>query len=147
MEGTLKIEFNDSDSFTVFYITNDIFETEDEYKILFKYLNEQLEKRYDYSFHGFYDVTIYCYKEVYVLDFDYLDDYGRRDFNVTIFLNNEMLYEFDDSELISGKKIYYNSKFYTEIENMINDIRLFEYGNIIYGKDVAEILNKGILVI
>lgn len=146
MEESLKIEFNDLDCFTVFYITDDIFSTEDEYKVLFKYLNDVLYKRYNYSLHGFYDVTIYFYKGIYVLDFELIDDYGRKDFNVTLFLNSDMLYEFEDISLIDKEKIYYDNKFYVELDNMLSDIRLYEYGNIIYGKDVDKILNEGILI-
>ena len=51
----------------------------------------------------------------------------------------------DYIDLIDKQKIYYKNKFYTEIKNIINDIRLFEYGNIIYGKDANKILNNGIL--
>lgn len=147
VEGSLKIEFNNQDSFTVFYITNDVFETEEEYKVLFKYLNDTLYKKYNYSLHGFYDVTIYFYKGIYVLEFELIDDYGRRDFNVTLFLNSNMLYEFDDFNLINKEKIYCDNKFYVELDNMLNDIRLFEYGKIIYGKKVERILRKGKLII
>lgn len=146
MEESLKIEFNDLDCFTVFYITDDIFSTEDEYKVLFKYLNDVLYKRYNYSLHGFYDVTIYFYKGIYVLDFELIDDYGRKDFNVTLFLNSDMLYEFEDISLIDKEKIYYDHKFYVELDNMLSDIRLYEYGKIVYGKDVDKILNEGILI-
>ncbi len=146
MEESLKIEFNDLDCFTVFYITDDIFSTEDEYKVLFKYLNDVLYKRYNYSLHGFYDVTIYFYKGIYVLDFELIDDYGRKDFNVTLFLNSNMLYEFEDISLIDKEKIYYDNKFYVELDNMLSDIRLYEYGKIVYGKDVDKILNEGILI-
>lgn len=147
MEGSLKIEFNDENSFTIFYITNNIIETEEDYKVLFKYLNDTLYKKYNYSLHGFYDVTIYFYKGIYVLEFELIDDYGRKDFNVTLFLNSNMLYEFYDFNLINGDRIYYDDKFYVELDNMLNDIRLFEYGRIIYGKDVDKILEYGKLVI
>lgn len=146
MEESLKIEFNDLDCFTAFYITDDIFSTEAEYKVLFKYLNDVLYKRYNYSLHGFYDVTIYFYKGIYVLDFELIDDYGRKDFNVTLFLNSNMLYEFEDISLIDKEKIYYDNKFYVELDNMLSDIRLYEYGKIVYGKDVDKILNEGILI-
>ncbi len=143
---SIKVEFNSEDSFTIFYITNEIFSNEDEYKVLFKYLDDVLFRKYNYALHGFYDVTIYSYKGIYVLDFELIDDYGRKDFNVTLFLNSMILYEFEDLNLITKDKIYYEDKFYTEIDNMIDDIRLFEYGRIIYGKDVNKILKNGILL-
>ena len=143
---SIKVEFNSEDSFTIFYITNEIFSNEDEYKVLFKYLDDILFRKYNYVLHGFYDVTIYFYKGIYVLDFELIDDYGRKDFNVTLFLNSMILYEFEDLNLITKDKIYYEDKFYTEIDNMIDDIRLFEYGRIIYGKSVDKILKNGILL-
>lgn len=146
LEESFKIEFTDLDCFTIYYISKNNLETEDEYKILFKYINDILYRRYNYSLHGLYDVTIYCYEGIYVLIFELIDDYGRRDFNVTLFLNSNMLYEFDDFNLINKEKIYLNNKFYVELDNMIDDIRLFEYGRIVYGKEVDFVLNKGVLI-
>ena len=90
----VKIEFNDEDSFTIYYITSDVFETEDDYKVLFRYLDKELERKYKYIMHGYYDVYIYTNNGIYVIDFDYIDDYGKKDFNVVIFLNSKILYEF-----------------------------------------------------
>ena len=146
MNGSLKVEFIDDDSFTIYYITSDILENEDDYRILFKYLNDELYKRYNYSLEGFYDVTIYVNNQVYILVFDRLDCYDRRDFNITILLNSIILYRFEDIDLIPNDKIYYRGYFYTEIDNIVGDIRLFEYGDIIYGKDTKEVLNRGILI-
>ncbi len=146
MNGSLKVEFIDDDSFTIYYITSDILENEDDYRILFKYLNDELYKRYNYSLEGFYDVTIYVNNQVYILVFDRLDYYDRRDFNITILLNSIILYRFEDIDLIPNDKIYYRGYFYTEIDNIVGDIRLFEYGDIIYGKDTKEVLNRGILI-
>lgn len=146
MKDSFKVDFHCSDSFTIFFITDNIFETEEEYKILFKFINDTLYKKYSYSLHGFYDVVIYFYKGIYVLDFELIDDYGRKDFDVTLFINSNMLYEFNDMNLIDKEKIYYQDKFYTEIDNIIDDIRLYEYGRIVYGKDVDEILKNGILL-
>jgi len=146
MNGSLKVEFIDDDSFTIYYITSDILENEDDYRILFKYLNDELYKRYNYSLEGFYDVTIYANNQVYILVFDRLDYYDRRDFNITILLNSIILYRFEDIDLIPNDKIYYRGYFYTEIDNIVGDIRLFEYGDIIYGKDTKEVLNRGILI-
>lgn len=145
MEGSLKIEFKDTDSFIIYYITDQIYEEISEYKSLFKYLNEELSKRYNYSFDGLYDVFVYNKGSVYILEFEYVDSYGDKDFNVTIFLNSKILYEYEDLDL-DCCKIYYKGKYYTDINNIKDDIRLFEYGNIIYGKEVDEILNRGISI-
>ena len=146
MNNTLKVLFNSDCSFTIIYITDNLMETEDDYKNLFVYFNKILLKKYDYEFEGFYDVTVYFYKGIYVFDFEFIEDYGRKDFNITIFVNSNMLYEFDDMHMFDCKKIYYNKKFYIEIDEVISDIRLFEYGRIVYGKIVDQILKNGILI-
>ena len=146
MNGGLKVEFVDDDYFTIYYITNDRYETEDEYRILFQYFNTELTKRYNYSLEGLYEVTIYVNKGVYILVFERLDYYERRDFDVTILLNSLMLYQFEDIDLVPDDKVYYEGYFYTEIDNVVGDIRLFEYGNIIYGKKVDEVLSRGLLL-
>ena len=128
------------------YLSNEKFRTEDEMKAFFKLINYDLKKQYDYEFHGFYDVDIFCIEGLYVLEFENIDDYGRSDFNITMLLNTVLLYEFEDEDIYKGEKIYYQDKFYIEPFDIIDDIHLFEYGNIIYGKQVDDILNNGILV-
>lgn len=142
----MKTEFIDDDNFIIYYLSDDKFRTENEMKLFFKLLNSGLKHKYNYEFHGFYDVNIFCSDKLYVLEFNNIDDYGRIDFDITMLLNTVLLYEFEDEEIFKGEKIYYQDKFYIEIDNVINDIHLFEYGNIIYGKQVDEILNNGILV-
>ena len=145
MKDYIKIDFKDEDSFVVYYITEKVYENEEDFKNMFKYINKYLEDKYDYSFSGFYNVYIYYNKGIYILEFEYDSPYGNSDFNVTLLLNTVILYEYDDISLIDNQKIYYDDKFYTEIENIINDIRLFEYGRIVYGKEANKVLNKGIL--
>lgn len=142
----MKVEFIDNNNFIIYYLSNDEFRTEDEMKLFFKVLNDELRHRYNYEFHGFYDVNIFYADGLYVLEFDNFDDYGRTDFNITMLINTVLLYEFDDEDIFKGKKIYYQDKFYIELIDMVDDIHLFEYGNVIYGKKVDEILNNGILV-
>ena len=146
MNGSFKVVFTNDDSFIIYYITENVYHDEEEYKILFKYISDELYKRYNYFLNKFYDVNVYEDKGVYILEFNFVDDYGRKDFNVTLFLNSTLLYQFEDIDFISGNKIYYNGYFYVEITNMLDDIRLFEYGNIIYGKDFDKIFNKGLLI-
>ena len=146
MLETLKIEFIDDNSFTVYYITKDRFTEVEDYKIMFKYINEELEEKYNYTMHGYYDVNVYTNENIYILDFIYIDDYGRRDFNVSIFLNSKILYKFYDSDLINGIKYYYNDSFYVDINSILNDIRLYEYGSIVYGDEAELIIRKAITV-
>ena len=142
----MKVDFIDNTHFIIYYLSNESFKNEEELKTLFKLLNQDLSCKYDYRFHGFYNVTIFCSNGIYIFEFENIDDYGRGDFNITMLLNSVILYEFDDSDIINGDKLFYKDKFYIEIDSYLNDIHLFEYGNIIYGEKVNEILNNGILV-
>ena len=143
MNKCINTKFNDEDSFTVFYITRKDYNTEDDYKEVFKEINDVLIRKYNIKFNGLYDVYIYKYPGIYVLDFIYVDDYGSRDFNVTVYLNSKVLYEFYDSDLCSGDKIYFDNKFYVGVDRVIDDIGLFEYGNIVYGEYADKIISKG----
>ncbi len=142
----MKVDFIDEKHFIIYYVTDVSFKTEEEIKSFFKLINHDLKHQCGYEFCGFYDVTIFCTRGLYVLEFENFDDFGSSDFNITMLLNSVLLYEFDDSDLLIGEKIYYQGKFYVEVENMIDDYHFFEYGNVIYGKKVDEILNHGLLV-
>lgn len=142
----MKVDFIDEDKFIIYYLTCDEFRTEDEMKIFFKLLNSELKAKCNYEFHGFYEVTIYCCCGLYILEFNSIDDYGRTDFDITMLLNTVILFKFLDEDIFKGEKIYYKGEFYVEVVDMIDDIHLFEYGDVIYGKEVDEVLNNGILV-
>lgn len=146
MKGYIKINFDDEDSFTIFYVTKEEYMEEADFKALFKMFNEELITKYDYQFDGFYEVDIYHNPGIYIFEFNYIDSYGRNDFDVTLTINSTILYEFYDMDLINDSFIYYSDKYYIEIDKVIDDIRLFEYGNIVYGKSVNKILNLGILI-
>lgn len=120
--------------------------SEEKLKLFFKLLNQQLKSRYHYEFQGFYNVTIYVFQNIYIMDFDCIDDYGRADFNITMLLNSELLYEFQEEDMVEGEKIYYQGKYYVELERVYDSPYLFEYGTIIFGSRVEEVLSKGILV-
>lgn len=146
MDTVLKVDFIDSDNFIIYYISGDNLRTEEEMKLFFKMLNNYLQDRYNYEFHGFYDVNIYSNEGIYVLEFKNIDDYGRSDFNITMLINCVILYEFEDIDLLKGEKVYYKNKYYVEIEDVLDSIYLFENGKIVYGRDVDKILNNGILI-
>ena len=146
MDGSIKIEFLDDDNFIIYYISDSLFRTEEEFKTFFKLLNRELELRYDYEFEGFYEVIIYYSDNVYILNFKLIDDFGTRDFDITMFLNSTILYEFEDMDLFDCDMVYYKEKFYTEIKNVASDIRLFEYGRVVYGKEVDDIIRQGMII-
>ncbi len=142
----MKVDFINEDNFIIYFLTHDEFRTEDEMKIFFKLLNSELKTKCNYEFHGFYEVKIYCCEGLYILEFNCIDDYGRTDFDITMLLNTVILFKFFDEDIFKGEKIYYKGDFYVEVVHMIDDIHLFEYGDVIYGKYVEEVLNNGILV-
>lgn len=143
----MKVDFIDEEHFIIYYVCENIPDkTEEELRIFFKMINQKLQKQYHYEFQGFYNVNIYCNDHIFVMEFENLDDFGRADFNITMLLNSVLLFEFDDSDMISGEKIYYNQKYYVELDKMKDDIHLFEYGNIVYGEEVKKILSNGILI-
>jgi len=146
MEDIIKVDFIDSENFLIYYISGNNLRTEEEMKLFFKMLNNYLQDRFNYGFHGFYDVNIYSNQGIYVLEFKNIDDYGRSDFNITMLINCVMLYEFEYIDLLKGNKIYYNNKYYVELEDVLDSVYLFENGKIIYGNRVDKILNNGILI-
>ena len=142
----MKVDFIDDENLVVYYFYDEEIKTEEQAKVFFRLLDNELKKRYHYEFHGFYNVDIYRKGNLLVLVFEYLDDFARKDFDITMYVNSVLLYEFEDIDLYSGKKIFYNNKYYIELDDCIDDIGLFEFGNIIYGDKVEEVLNGGKLI-
>lgn len=142
----MKVDFIDDNYFIIYYLTDEKYRTEEEIKLFLKLLDSDLKRMYNYKFHGFYDVNIFCSEGIYVLEFKNIDDYGRSDFDITMLLNTVLLYEFNDEDIYNGDKIYYKGKFYIEFSEIVDNIYLFEYGNVVYGKKVEEVLNNGIIV-
>lgn len=142
----MKVDFTSDNSFVVYYLSDNNLKTEEEIKTFFLLLGYDLKKKYNYYLQGLYNVEILCFDGLYILNFDFIEDFGSTDFDITVLLNTTALYEFDDYDLVSGSKIYYDGKYYVEVEDMTHDIHFFEYGNIIYGKDVEKVLKNGILI-
>lgn len=142
----MKVDFIDSEHFTVYYICSSKLRTEEDLKCFLKMFNNYLKQKYNYVFKGYYNVNIYNNSDMYVLVFNNIDDYGIADFNINMSLSAPILYEFTDSDIIDGRKIYYDGKFYVEIDRFISDIHLFEYGNVIVGDYVNKIINNGIII-
>lgn len=142
----MRVDFLDDKNFIIYCIYDGGLKTEEEMKKFFKMLNSRLKKRYAYEFEGIYDVDIFCKNNVFILVFKNIDDFGEKDFNITMYINSTLLYEFEDFEFFLGKKIFYNDKYYIELDSVVDDIRLFEFGNIIYGNKVEEVLRQGILI-
>ncbi len=142
----LKIEFIEDEKFIIDYYSEEKLQSEEELKIFFKRLNTILQKKYSYELRGFYNVTIYCEEPIYVMIFENIDDFGRADFNITMLLNSVLLFEFAEEDMILGTKIYYQEKYYVELDQVKENPYLFEYGTVIFGDKVEEILARGVLM-
>lgn len=142
----MKVNFFNDDRFEIFCVYDDDLVDEASVKSFFKLLSKRLISRYDYEFSGYYDVTIYRNSKVIVLIFDREDDYGRADFNITLLLNSMLLYEFEDEDIFSDNKIYYKRKYYCEANEVEDRIDFFEFGDIVYGNYVDEVLSKGVMI-
>ncbi len=142
----MKIDFIDEEDFTVRMESDlDITERQNIFDLL-KVVCHQVKNYYRYEVKGNYDVTIYKNQDFYILEFEKQDDYDRIDFNITLYLNSVLLYEFEDIEYIKGSKIFYLGKYYVELENVIDRFDYPEFGNVIYGDTVDQILDSGLLI-
>ena len=70
----MKVDFINEDHFIIYYLTNEKYRTEEEIKFFLKLLDSDLKRIYNYKFHGFYDVNIFCSDGIYVLEFKNIDD-------------------------------------------------------------------------
>lgn len=142
----MKINFIDENKFIIILFDSIIIDDSLCFKELFKSFSEILFKKYKYVFNGLYSVYIYNNKNISIFKFiNTMDDY-LLDFDITVYKNSLLLFEFFDYELFDGKKVYFDNKYYIEYGDVCNRFDLFEYGNIIYGDSVNNILNNGILI-
>lgn len=137
----MKIEFIDDDNFIVYYYSfNDITNSND-MKELFLNINKKL-KKYNLSYKGFYKVDIYNNKDLYILEFNLIDEYYKSDFDITIYLNSTMYIEIDDLDLVKSECYYYLDKIYINLEDFSTN-STYEYSNILYGNDVSDMIECG----
>ena len=87
----LKVDFIDDEKLVIYYYYEKIIKSEEEVKVFFELFDKVLKKQYNYEFHGFYNVDIYCKDNLLVLIFDHIDDFSRKDFDVTMFVNSVLL--------------------------------------------------------
>lgn len=142
----LKVSFFDEDHFIVQLESSIDATSKQNILLLLKMICIHLKKAYHCKIKGYYEVVIYRNQGYYVCCFEKEDDGSQIDFNITLYLNSVLLYEFDDDEYFLGPKIIYQNKYYVELEEVINRIDYLEYGRVVYGKEVDSILEKGILL-
>ncbi|MDD6223408.1 MAG: hypothetical protein PUB18_00175 [bacterium] len=138
----MKIDFLDDDHIVVFLTLDCMLCDEDSMPYIFQILGKKLKILYDYDFRGYYHVYIYKSGNVSVLELEKEYDYGKADFDVTMFLNSLLLYEFEDSEYVQGPKLLYNRKYYVKLDEVSDRFDYLEYGKIIYGDLVDTILKR-----
>ena len=96
---------------------------------------------------GNYQVNIYI-NDIYgmIIEFNKLEDNHYIDIKINIYIDSIFLYESDINYLdnYNDNIYYYLNKYYLLPKK--NNINLLEVDNIIYGKKVYDILNKGIKI-
>lgn len=99
------------------------------------------------SLSGNYQVNIYI-NDIYgmIIEFNKLEDNHYIDIKINIYIDSIFLYESDINYLdnYNDNIYYYLNKYYLLPKK--NNINLLEVDNIIYGKKVYDILNKGIKI-
>lgn len=117
-----------------------------EIKDIIKEIFEELKKYYNLVYSDSYNLTLYINK-YYGMILEIEDISGIISNNIVSLklkiLNDVLfLYETDDPlNFFNNEIYYYNEKFYVNMKNM--DIKLYEFTNIIYGKEVYKIIGKG----
>ena len=114
--------------------------------LFIKMIGKHLEKVYHYTFIGSYHLLVYWKEKVTILEFEHLSSLGKVDFDVELLLNSSILYEFEDSSYLPGKKWYYQGKYYVNFDDLEDRIDLFEQGKLVYGKKAKEVAEHWILV-
>lgn len=140
----MKIDFIDDDNLIVYYISDESFDNEKYIQLFIKMLDKKLRKQYDYDFRGYYNVDIYRSGNTNILEFERESDYGKADFDITVYLNSTILFEFEDEDYYKGNKLFFNNKYYVSSDMVDERIDLFEFGDIIYGKDALHIVDCGV---
>ena len=144
--GTLKVEFLDQDTLIVQMTSSIDIGNRSNLGLILKQIGIYLNRKYHYLLDGIYDVECYQCGEYFIFEIEWVGDYKTIDFNITFHPNSRMLLEFWDNEYISGKKYYYQEKYYIELPRVFKRIDCFEFGRVIYKEDVDEVLKNGIIV-
>jgi hypothetical protein len=142
----LKVEFSDLDHFVVTYYDEVCLMNEEAVLLFIKMIGKHLEKVYHYTFIGSYHLLVYWKEKVTILEFEHLSSLGKVDFDVELLLNSSILYEFEDSSYLPGKKWYYQGKYYVNFDDLEDRIDLFEQGKLVYGKKAKEVAEHWVLV-
>ncbi len=151
----MKIELRGKDNYNIFIngaLLKEVSLTDKEGLIQFikKFI---LKIKNRLNLHGFYKVKVIPNKKIGVfLDIIKLDDLdlaNTLDLRVVVFLDEPIYYETNDYELVENcnDKRYFEDKFYCIVDDCFEGIlEKVEFGRFIYGKEIANILNKGLIL-
>lgn len=115
---------------------------------IIKELLNKIETRYRLNLNGFYKIKVYPKKEIGVyLNVIKIDDNefsSGADFRIVIYQNEKFFLETDNYEILDKNKMkmYYDNKFYIDIDDIKDINSIIDMGNIIYGKEAKTMLNE-----
>lgn len=136
----MKVEYDDDKLVIYLNINNKIDDEE-----LCNSIINKLDKYYNITLKGFYDVNIYNDNNYYIIEFiedniDVSDYYNKVDLHIKS-IPIKILFNIDDIFNINTDYFYlYNDKYYIFYDDV--NIKNIEFGKIIY-KNVDDILNLG----
>lgn len=148
----MKIELLDDYNYTLYlnnlYIKDLNFDSKEEIESYLKKLFLIIKNRYDVDISGMFEIDIYVNKnygivvDIFKEELEYLDYFTNQiDMQVNVIKDSIFLYELDN--LINKDNIYlYNNKYYINTDD-INDISIYENGQLIFGDYVLEVLKYG----
>lgn len=152
----MKIEVNGKNGYKIFinreYIKEVNFEEKDSIsEFVKKYLIKIKDKL---KLRGFYKVKVFPHKKLGLyLDIKQLEELefsNNIDLRIIISLDEKFFFETDDYFLVSkySNVRYLDGKFYCLIDDYFDEIlEIVEFGDIIYGEEVINLLNKSIILI
>ena len=144
--GTLKVEFLDQDILNVEMMSQIDIENRNNLGLILKEIGIYLNRKYHYLLDGIYDVECYQCGKYFIFEMEWESDYPTIDFNITFHPNSRMLLEFMDSEYFFRKKYYYQGNYYMELPRVLDKTYCFEFGKVIYGEAVDEVLKNGVMI-
>ncbi|MCI8568017.1 MAG: hypothetical protein HFG48_01715 [Bacilli bacterium] len=149
----MKIEMIDEDNFIV-YLTIDAFlekenesyidmENEDKIKKFLKNIVLRLKKKLKNNFFGYYMLTAYKAYNVFVLEFERLDEYHIGvELNIVLYLNSKIFFKYEEPTLIKPD-YYYDGYFYKKIDAVFDSLKYIEFGGFVYDEEVDKLIEKG----
>lgn len=151
----MKIEVSGKDDYVIFlnrsYLRNVNFSEKDDVIIFIK---DFLLKLKSYlCLRGFYKVKVFPQDKIgmflELLKLDDMDLSNNLDLRIIVMQEEKFFFETDDYDLIKNcnNKRYYEGHFYCVVDDYFDELlEKVEFGRFIYGKEVINLLNKGIVL-